>query len=64
MSIYFTEEESQLIKEGKKLFPGEGVGFNYDEWNSVIEWKKWLVDKITIKKKKQAEVQVLNTIDK
>ena len=44
-----------LIKEAKELFPGEGIGFNWDTWNSIEEYEHWLLKKVTDEKKRRED---------
>lgn len=53
--LKLSEDTELLIKEAKALFPGEGVGFNLDTWNSMEEYEAWLKKKVDDEKKRRAE---------
>lgn len=50
--LHFSEELKELIKEADKYFPEKGYGYNYDEWESVEEWRDWITKKIEEEKEK------------
>ncbi len=52
--IKFSEEERKLLHEAKDMFPGEGIGYNWDEWSSIKEWYDWLSEKVAKEKAKRA----------